>query len=96
MARRALILACLLLAGCQTAQDRLTAAAVAKAVASAKLDLPDLLPDCTAHIGKVSRKAGDMASHIIRRWEVIADNRNTQADNCAAWWEDYRNRIEGR
>lgn len=99
MARRALIMIPIMLTlmgnkGCQTTADRMNEAYAAKAVAETAVHLPDLPEDCSAHIGPVQRRAGDMASHIIKRWEILAANRNSQADNCAAWWGDYKMRIE--
>lgn len=101
MARRALMLIPVVLAlmgnrGCQTAGDRVEEAYAAKARAEAQAGLPSLPADCSAHIGPVPRRAGDLASHVIKRWEVLAANRDRQADNCAAWWGDYKMRIEGQ
>nr|WP_145959105.1 hypothetical protein [Rhizobium sp. ACO-34A] len=103
MARRAMILLPLILAmlgnkGCQTTAERLNAAGEARGRAQASTELPALLPAaCTEHIRPVARRAGDYATHIIGEYErVIIPGRNRLADDCAAWWADYRARLEGQ
>ncbi len=103
MARRALILLPVMLVllgnkGCQTTAERLSAAGEAQGRAQAAAELPPLLPPaCTAHIRPVARRAGDYATHIIGEYErVIIPGRNRLADDCAAWWADYRTRLKGQ
>lgn len=91
MASRSLMVALVLigLAGCQTSKQRLEAAATVtgqtRAVAP-KLDLPDA---CTAHMERVVPKVGEKARWSQTRWEIVADARDRQADDCRAWETDY-------
>jgi hypothetical protein len=43
---------------------------------------------CTAHIERVVPKVGEKARWTQRRWEIVADNRDRQADDCGEWIED--------
>jgi hypothetical protein len=97
MARKALIQTGLLLllcgvAGCQTVEQRVAEVARADGQTRAQLSLPDLPPECTAKVGRV--KPGDEPWVVsIRRWEVLAENRDEKSLDCAAWWADYRARM---
>ena len=98
MARAALILAILLLTGCQvmTASqiERFRAAAVDEGIARANANLPETLPaDCTAHVDRVIPKRGEKWRWVNGRWEIVAEIRDDRADNCGAWWADYRGGI---
>jgi len=91
MASRALTLLLVLigLAGCQTSKQRLEAAAVVAGqtrAVSPKLDLPDA---CTTHMERVVPKVGEKARWTQTRWEILADARDRQADDCRAWEKDY-------
>ena len=97
MGRRALILlpiALLLMSakGCQTREARAEKAAETKGQATAtrpRLDLPEA---CTTHMERV--KLRDEPWVIFRqRWEVAADNRDRQADDCQAFEDDYNSRL---
>lgn len=97
MVRKPLILtSLLLLTGCAaTASDAYRGAKVAEALASAPLTLPEALPDaCTAKIGRVAVTRHEAWVSIIKRWEIVAENRNQQAYDCAEWWDDYRANME--
>ncbi len=97
MAIRPLIVAAALLSlvGCATTQSgAYRSARVAEALASAPIILPAKLPDaCTAKIGRVVVSTREAWVSIIKRWEIVADNRNQQADDCAEWWDDYRSGL---
>lgn len=91
MARQVLILACVLLAGCQTTEQRFTAAAKTEGEARVVIPFPDPPPSCVAKIGRV--RIGDEPWVVtFRRWEVVADIRDQQAADCAAWFDDMRDR----
>lgn len=96
MVRRTMILIPLLaLAGCK-ATDRaaaLSAARQAEAVASAKIGLPNLPGTCTAKVGRVRPAPTEPRVVTLKRWEVVADNRDRQSDDCAAWWAAYRTAL---
>lgn len=91
MDAKALILAAALLAGCATTDDtskRVAAAAVMQGEATAerpKLVLPDA---CKAHVERVPIRDEPWVIHDWR-WNVSADNRDRQADDCAAYETDY-------
>jgi hypothetical protein len=80
-------------ASCQTSGQRLDTAASTlgqtRAVAP-KLDLPDT---CTTHVERVDPKVGEKARWSQNRWEIVADARDRQADDCRAWEIDYNSRI---
>lgn len=93
MARKALILVAMFLAGCQTTEQRVTAAAQAQGRAQASISLPDLPAACTDKVGKV--KIGDEPwVSIVRRYDVLIANRDDKSDNCARWWADYRKAVQ--
>lgn len=98
MAWRTLTLIPLLaLAGCKTT-DRaaaLSAARQAEAVASVKIDLPNLPGTCTAKVGRVRPAPTEPRVVTIKRWEVVADARDRQSDDCAAWWAAYKAALNG-
>lgn len=97
MDKRALVLvpiALLLMSakGCQTLEGRAENAAAMKGQAMAKAP-PLTLPEaCTTHMQRV--KLRDEPWVIFRqRWEVAADNRDRQADDCKAFEDDYNLRL---
>lgn len=97
MAKSALILiAAIALAGCKTTDHAaaLSAARQAEAVASAKIDLPNLDAACTAKIGRVYPTATEARVITQKRWLFVADNRDRQAEDCAAWWSAYKTAME--
>jgi len=96
MATRALILiATVLLAGCKTTDHAaaLSAARQAEAAASAKIDLPNLDASCTAKLGRVYPTTAEARVITQKRWLSVADNRDRQADDCAAWWAAFKTNI---
>lgn len=97
MAPRALILiAAVLLAGCKTTDHAaaLSAARQAQAVASARIDLPNLDASCTAKTGRVYPTTEQARVITQKRWLFVADNRDRLADDCAAWWAAYKTTME--
>lgn len=99
MAPRALILiAAILLAGCKTTDHAaaLSAARQAEAVASARIDLPNLDATCTAKTGRVYPTTTEARVITQKRWLAVADNRDRQADDCAAWWAAFKTAMEMR
>ncbi|MHC2298131.1 hypothetical protein [Rhizobium mongolense] len=95
MARAALIFIAVLLAGCQSVDKRVTAAATVQGQARAYVPFPDLPEACVAKVGRV--RLGDEPWVIIhRRWQIVADNRDRQADDCKAWGRDMQSRYAGR
>lgn len=91
MARASLIFLCLLLTGCATTEQRVTAAAKTEGEARAVIPFPDPPASCVAKIGRV--RIGDEPWVVtFRRWEVVADIRDQQAADCAAWFADIKAR----
>lgn len=100
MATRALILAPLALLlmsnrGCETIDHSaaLSAARQAEAVASAKIDLPNLDASCTAKTGRVYPTTEQARVITQKRWLAVADNRDRQSVDCAAWWSAFKTNI---
>jgi hypothetical protein len=94
MARKELILAALLLTGCQTVEKRVTEAAKAEGQARASNPFPDPPPACIAKVGRV--RIGDEPWVVtFKRWEVVADLRDQQAADCQAWFDDMKARWGG-
>lgn len=99
MAIKALILIPLAMmlcaASCQTteqrAQARLDIAATTQGQAAAQIP-PMVAPEaCVGHMERVQLR--DEPWVIFKfRWEVAADNRDKQADDCAAWIADLNKR----
>ncbi|WFU89456.1 hypothetical protein QA644_10655 [Rhizobium sp. CC1099] len=97
MGRKALIFIILMgLAGCQTVEKRATRAAQAKGQTAASVDFPPLPEACTAHVERVKAKVGEKFRWINQRWEITADNRDRQADDCRAWGRDMQTRYGAR
>lgn len=83
------------LASCQTTDEnagkRLQAAATAQGQAAAQIPPLVAPPACVAHMERVQLR--DEPWVIFKfRWEVAADNRDKQADDCAAWIADLNRR----
>lgn len=100
MATKSLILIAALLAGCATTDDqtykkaetRIANAAADEGQARVKLDFPPLPAACTAKTDRV--KTRDEPWVVINyRWEVSADNRDRQADDCAKWGADMKQKY---
>jgi hypothetical protein len=89
MARQALIFL-LLLTGCQSIEERAHDAAVVKGEAQAQRQFPDLPEACTAKTGRVKPQPGEPRVVTLKRWEIVADNRDRQAADCAAWGADMK------
>jgi len=89
-----MIVALALLAGtmtasaCQSAGERLAAAARTQGEVNARA--PEVIaPEaCTAHMERVVPRVGEKARWTQKRWEIVADNRDRQADDCGEWIED--------
>ncbi|MBB2698978.1 UNVERIFIED_ORG: hypothetical protein GGI66_003655 [Rhizobium esperanzae] len=81
--------------GCQAIDERASSAAEAKGRTAAAVDFPPLPAACTAHVDRVRPKVGEKFRWIQSRWEVTADNRDRQADDCAAWGRDMKTRYGG-
>lgn len=91
-----LILAAVILAGCQADRERSNAAAVSARLAQLGADLPDLDPSCTQKMGRVLPKQGEPWVIFDQRWNAVADNRDRASADCDAWWADYRAGLSGR
>ncbi|NTI22057.1 hypothetical protein G6M87_09300 [Rhizobium rhizogenes] len=74
--------------GCQTLDARMEKAAEAQGQTQASSPPPPMPAACTAHVERVVPKVGEKFRWINQRWEVTADNRDRQADDCAAWDRD--------
>jgi len=91
---RPMIVALVLLAvsmtnsACQSAGDRLAAAARAQGELNAHNPEVIATAACTAHMERVVPKVGEKARWTQKRWEIVADNRDRQADDCGEWIED--------
>lgn len=101
MARKALILAPLALLlmsnrGCETIDHAaaLSSARQAEAVASSTIKLPNLDPSCTAKVGRVRPSLSEARVITLRRVDMVADARDQQSEDCAAWWAAYKTAIE--
>jgi hypothetical protein len=95
MARSALIMIPLALAlmsakGCQTIEQRASAAAEVQGRAQAATPFPELPDACTAKTGRVIPKADEPRVVTLRRWDVVADVRDRQAADCAEWGADMK------
>lgn len=92
MARPLIVLAALLLCGCQSDQTAVSAAtAVRDSTRTLAAELPQTLPDsCTAEMPAALPREGEPWVTLVNRWLVLRENRNDQAASCAAWWRDYR------
>jgi hypothetical protein len=99
MERKALIfmlpvaLALMSTKGCQTLDARMEKAAEAQGQAQASSPPPPMPEACAAHVERVIPKVGEKFRWINQRWEVTADNRDRQADDCRAW---DRDRMAGK
>ncbi|WFS01575.1 hypothetical protein [Rhizobium tumorigenes] len=103
MVRKALILLPVVLLltsakGCQPLEQRASAAALVQGQANAASPLPQQLDgSCTVHMDRVKPSADEPRVVTLKRWDVVADNRDRKSDDCSAWWSDYRSRqVAGR
>jgi cytochrome c5 len=97
MARSIIVLlACILMMGnsCQTAAERMAAAAKAQGEASAKVARPVTPESCIAKMERVKPKIGEKARWTQKRWEIVADNRDRLADDCKQTLDSYWDEIE--
>lgn len=91
MVRASLILLTLL-AGCQSVQERAGKAAALKGQAQASAPFPDLPSACTAKMERVKPKPSEPRVITLKRWDVVAENRDRQSVDCARWGEDMKKR----
>lgn len=82
--------------GCATTEGRLVAAAETRGRAEATIQVPDLPAECRRHMQRVTPQAGDKARWLQARWEANADSVDRQIDDCAAFHDDYKHRIESK
>ena len=80
----------LLLASCSSTVERLQAAAAVQGEAQAERPFPDLPEACTVKIGRVRPQEGEARVVTLKRWEVVADVRDRQADDCRAWGAEMK------
>ncbi len=80
----------LLLASCSSTAERLNSAATKQGEAQAERQFPDLPEACTTKTGRVRPQEGEARVVTLKRWEVVADNRDRQADDCKAWGADLK------
>jgi hypothetical protein len=95
MVRAALILVALL-AGCQSVHERAEKAAEAKGRAQASAPFPDLPAACTAKMERVKPKPEEPRIITLKRWDMVADNRDRQSADCAQWGIDLKHRTGER
>lgn len=90
MVRCASLIVLLILAGCATddTSGAYSSATAAAAIAAQPANPIPIDKACTAHMGRVVPKVGEAWPVVQKRWEIIADNRDQQADDCAAWDAD--------
>jgi hypothetical protein len=89
MAWKTLTIAALLLSSCQTIEQRASEAAKTQGEVNASIPFPDPPAACIAKIGRV--RVGDEPWVItFKRWEITADNRDRQAEDCAKWFADMK------
>lgn len=91
---RSLILLCLLLAGCQSVQDKLNAAKSQEAVTKARVSLPDWPVYCSEEMPAVIPKIGEKFRHSQARWEVVRDNENARIKWCAEHYGTVKKSYE--
>nr|WP_236775622.1 hypothetical protein [Agrobacterium tumefaciens] len=84
----------LILNGCVSTEGRLVKAAEAQGRAAADISLPDLPAECRKHIGRVIPQSGQKVRWTQKRWEFSADATDRQIDDCAAFYDDTKNRFE--
>lgn len=84
------------ISGCATTEGRIISAAEVKGKAEAKTTIADLPPECRKHMERVSPQAGDKARWLQARWEANADAIDHQVDDCAAFHDDFKTRMESR
>ncbi|WP_448774013.1 hypothetical protein [Agrobacterium vitis] len=82
--------------GCQTLDQRASAAAVIQGQARAQSQFPDLPEACVAKMGRVAPRDDEARVMTLKRWEVVADNRDRQAADCAAWGADMKSKDGAR
>jgi len=82
--------------GCQTIEQRTSAAAVAQGQARAQAPFPDLPEACVVKMGRVVPRADEARVVTLKRWETLADNRDRKADDCAAWGRDMKSNGDAR
>jgi cytochrome c5 len=85
-----------MISGCATTEGRVIRAAEVKGRSEAKTVVPDLPAECRQHMERVIPKEGDKARWIQARWETNADAVDRQIDDCAAFQDGYKRRVEAR
>lgn len=78
---------------CETASERLTAAATTQGQTRAAITRPATPEACVAHVERVYPKVGEKARWTQKRWEIVADNRDRLADDCRADLDGYWNAV---
>lgn len=73
---------------CQSTGERLAEATRAQGEARARTPQVIAPEACTAHMERVVPRLGEKARWTQKRWEIVADNRDRQADDCGDWIED--------
>ena len=83
-----LIVAAVTASACQSSTGRLLVSASAQG--EAKAESPEVIAPgaCTTHMERVVPKIGEKARWTQKRWEIVADNRDRQADDCGQWIKD--------
>ena len=89
----ALVLAAVILNGCQTTEKRLHQAAIAQGQARAAVILPDLPQACRDAICSVQPKENEKWRGVQLRWSVVRSNENEIKAACAAFYDDIRARY---
>lgn len=82
--------------GCQSTEKRLDTAASTKGRVSAGVVLAPLPDDCRKHMGRVVPKVGEKVRWTQKRWGYSADAIDRQIDDCAAFWDDQRSRMQSK
>lgn len=89
----AALMAALALAGCGTAVARLDQAAEATGATRAGIVRPATPESCTAKMERVKPKLGEKTRWTLKRWEIVADNRDQLAADCGAALDAYWDEI---
>jgi hypothetical protein len=79
---------------CQTIEQRAVCAAVIQGETKAETPFPDLPDACIAKTGRVRPAADEARVITLKRWDVVADIRDRQSADCAAWGADQK-RLRG-
>ena len=83
----------MILAGCGTLDQRLTAASSEIGRQSAGVTLPALPPRCREDMPRVAPRAGEKWRAVQGRWQIVADGVDRRTADCAAFYDDVQSGL---